>query len=206
MGNWRTVMILGEIPEKYLKEMKAYFTYDYMKDENVGEWNCLSITEGIAGLGNWIQRSPNAVGNLAERDYSVDSVKDVMKMIGEKWPDVKLTIHCGGESESDTVVNTLELKDGKVKKMKPKIETLPGMNEELMESRLKYAIYGKNVETEMRRCKECRNNPDKYVDVEVAPNVTLKVIPSVAEKFDDESVTRIHLDFCGKCGVVKGFA
>ena len=176
-----------------------------MKDDNVGEWNCLSISEGLCGLGGWVQQRPNAVGNLAERDYSVDDVKEVMEMIGKKWPGVKLTIHCGGENESDTVVNTLELSDGKVKKLKPKMETLPGMSEELMEGRMKQAIYGNTVEKEMRRCSECYNDSDEYVSVEVTKGLTIKMTSTTKNQWNNSNKHKISFDFCKKCGVATQY-
>jgi len=119
----------GKIPEKHVASMEKYF-------KNYDNFNCLTITNGLCGLGNWVKPVVNAVGNLAERNYTVESVANVLKLIAEKWDGVELTIHVGGDYESDECIATVILKNGKVDILPPQIEKLPELDEDIIIDRL----------------------------------------------------------------------
>ena len=121
MGNWRTVNIVGNIPKEYHSAMRAYFT---LNDTTYGHFNCLMIGTGLCGLGDWIATDVYRIGNLAERDYTPVSVKEVLEYVGEHWPKCNLKVHCGDDYEKSNCVATVVLTDGKVEIRDPEIKDI----------------------------------------------------------------------------------
>jgi len=171
----------------------------------MANFTCLSMTEGLCGLGNWIQHKPNAVGNLAERDYGVDDVKAEMEVIAKKWPKVELTIHCGDEYEDSKCIATLILKDGVVQECNPQVDTLPDMSQEMIEGRMRYAIYGRTIERELARCKACHSSKEDTVEMKIGDmTVNVSTNHQVAEtirEYKEEGI-KFKVQMCSECGTI----
>jgi len=134
MGNWRTVHIVGTIPKEDLSAMRAYFV---INEFTINHWNCLMITDGLFGLGMWINEEVNAVGNLSERDYTPKNVLEVLEYIGKHWPKVSLKVHCGGEWEDKKCIATVVLNKGKAYfTSKPEIKEIGEIPQEKINKRL----------------------------------------------------------------------
>lgn len=125
MGNWTTVHISGSCETDDLPALKEAV--------NTGEdweaFHCLSNTGGLCGLGDWTGETMSAIGNLAERDYGVESVAEQLKELVKVAPSLSLVVHVGGDYESLDCIATVKCKDGAVTIHKPEITTLPSIPE-----------------------------------------------------------------------------
>lgn len=130
MGNWRSVNIVGTIPEEHIEPMTEYFTLGDYKDGGWDRFNPLSIMRSIFGLPDWVQEEVKAIGNLSERDYSVESIAEVLKLIAKKWPGCKLKVHCGGDYEDKTCIATIALEDDKVETRYPEVKMIDELSKE----------------------------------------------------------------------------
>jgi len=128
MGNWRRVWIRGTIPEASLDAVEKFFTHD----REYRNFNCLSMGDGLCGLSHWVKTEVNSIGNLAERDYSVNDIKEVLEELEKKVPhcNVELTIHAGADYESDDCISTIIMKDGVVTINPPEIKVMPPITDE----------------------------------------------------------------------------
>lgn len=136
MGNWRTVAIkgtcdVGDVPalKEGLNPGKDYHNF-----------HCLSSTRGLAGLGMWAGEVIDDGGNLAERDYSVEQVAKTLEDLAKLAPSLAVKVHCGGEFEDKTCINTITLADGKATVGDPEVETVEGVSDEKMQRNLMAAI------------------------------------------------------------------
>lgn len=132
MGNWRTVHIDGSCPEVELHALRAACSVA----DNYHNFHCLSVSEGLAGLGDWPATRINAVGNLAERDYSVVDVAEQLRNLVKVAPGLALRVHCGDEYEEKKCVATIEVRDGVVTVLEPEVALIPEISEEMMAGRL----------------------------------------------------------------------
>jgi len=98
--------------------------------------------DGLCGLGKWPRVKINRVGNLAERDYSVESVAETLRKVVEHAPGLDIKIHCGDDYEKDNCVATVICKDGKVEVVAPEIGVIPDIPEEQMKSNLYSNLFG----------------------------------------------------------------
>jgi hypothetical protein len=62
------------------------------------------------------------VGNLAERDYSIEAVAKQLEKLAKIAPSLRVKIHCGGDYESTVCINTVILENGVVEIRQPEIE------------------------------------------------------------------------------------
>ena len=137
MGNWTTVKIEGSCSAEDLPALKkAVKTGDDWES-----FHCLSVTEGICGLGDWTGTEIDAVGNLAERDYSKDDVAEQLRKLVMVAPSLSVNIHVGGEWESRECVATVVCADGKVTIEPPAIQEIPEISAAQMHSALIAALY-----------------------------------------------------------------
>ena len=131
MGNWRTVNIIGEVPSDEVEALRTACTIG----KDFGNFHCLSISDGLAGLGDWVGEHVMARGNLAERDYSVETVAKTLKKLLEAAPNMKLKVHCGSDYESKECIATITVKDGKVTVGEPEVEHVGGASTDEMRGR-----------------------------------------------------------------------
>jgi len=148
MGNWRTVNIEGKMNPNEAKEMISLLSKEYAWRGK--PYSCLAITEGLCGIGQWIDNSGNiyARGNLAERDYDNDDIEKALKFLAEKFPSIELVLHSGEDWESLDCSATFHVGNGTVIKCDPEIERLDPifMNDRELSDRLIGSIYKSNCQ------------------------------------------------------------
>lgn len=111
MGIWRRAQIEGEITQhEDIEKLKTHI--DARRDfENFGP---LSVTGGMAGLPMWPARTICAVGNLAERGYEAECIKEQLEELALVAPSLRCKVHMGVEHEKSEVERTITLARGKV--------------------------------------------------------------------------------------------
>lgn len=129
MGNWRTVNIIGKCEESDLSALRKAV-------DIAGDWErfhplCYS-GPSLCGLGNWPNNKISVIGNLAERDYDVDSVAACLADLVEVAPSLDLLVHCGDEYEATNCVATITVKEGAVTIGEPQIPELMAIPKEQM--------------------------------------------------------------------------
>lgn len=125
MGNWRTVSMRGSLREDEVAAVRVFVTVD----DDWMNFTPLSVTEGLAGLGNWPGAKIHADGNLAERDYSVEDVAETLRAIVGVAPSLALEVHCGSEYEDTHCVATITVADGQVTIGPPKVAEVSGASQ-----------------------------------------------------------------------------
>lgn len=125
MGNWTTVHISGKCNKADLPALKEAVN----TGDDWDKFHCLCNTGGLCGLGDWPNETISAIGNLAERDYDVESVAEQLKELIKIAPSLDLIVHVGGDYESLDCVATVKCKDGVVTIFDPEIKTLPAIPE-----------------------------------------------------------------------------
>lgn len=123
MGNWRTVNIHGKISKCEAKELIETLS------EDKGWYtpaSCFTMGRSICGLNQWVKNdgSINAVGNLAERDYTNDDIESGLRFLAEKFPSLTLTLHSGSDFESLDCSATFHVENGIVTRCAPEISVL----------------------------------------------------------------------------------
>jgi len=116
MGNWRTVNVVGSVAPAEVPALRARLTYD-MHGDDWGGFGPLSFdpaTPGLCALGDWVRPVVSACGNLAERDYSVADVAEVLAELAQLAPSLRLKVHCGDDFESTACVATITVGGGGV--------------------------------------------------------------------------------------------
>ncbi len=88
----------------------------------------------------WAAKTIDASGNLAERDYSVESVAKTLEDLAKVVPSLAVKVHCGGDYEDKTCINTITLADGKATIGKPEVETIAGVSDETMRRNMMAAL------------------------------------------------------------------
>ena len=123
MGNWRRAYIVGRCDEAevpaLLEEVRLAVDYS--------NFHPLSCTRGPCGLGEWPAPVMNVVGNLAERDYSVEDVAQKLQELAKLAPSLALQVHCGGDYESDRCIATITVWKGVAVQGPPVIQELPAI-------------------------------------------------------------------------------
>lgn len=139
MGNWMTVNLRGSLAAE---DVEAASLHLRVKDD-YSNFRPLSIgLSGLCGLGDWVRQNINADGNLAERDYSVESVADNLREIVAVAPSLELKVHCGGDYESTNCVATITVSRGEVTVGDPEVEVVNGIGDDVFKGRLFGAIGG----------------------------------------------------------------
>lgn len=138
MGNWRTVEIIGSCPEEDVRGLREFIDcadmfhspYKTQQEDAEERWSCMCYPgPSVCGLGIWANAEIHRIGNLAERDFSVEDVRHALEKIGKYFSGLELSVHCGGDYESLNCVATVKLKDGVAKILpaeKEKIEKMSG--------------------------------------------------------------------------------
>ena len=149
MGNWRRVQIVGTCDDEDVDALKGALDWSgNLSKIDVGDerWKVLgplSSGGGLAGLPNWAQRSFSVVGNCFERDYSVDSIANHLETLAKVAPSLEVMVHCGADWEKEGCIATVRLKNGKAKKLKPKVKIIPEISESQMEGAMLRVLYGR---------------------------------------------------------------
>ena len=139
MGNWKTVNLRGTLAAGEVEAAKQHLR---LKDD-YSNFGPLSIgVSGLSGLGDWVRQSINADGNLAERNYGVDSVADHLREVVAVAPSLTLKVHCGGEYEDTKCIATITVSDGQVTVGDPEVEVVNSIDEDVFRGRLFGAIGG----------------------------------------------------------------
>lgn len=129
MGNWRTVQLEGTCGAEDLDALRAAVYYDRDKLEN---FHCLTAASGICGLGNWPAENINAIGNLAERGYNVEDIEEILGVLSEEAPSLRLTVHVGADYESRECIATIVLDEESIRVLPPQIKELSDLDEGTM--------------------------------------------------------------------------
>lgn len=146
MGNWRTVTISGSIGQQDADAARAFVE---LGDDpaNWDTFHCLCWPgPSLCGLGRWIPPGGGeirAVGNLAERDYSVEDVADALRQLLAAAPSLCVKVHCGGEYEDTTCIATVTAHaDGQVTVGPPEVASVGDGLSDLSIARLGAALSG----------------------------------------------------------------
>ena len=129
MGNWRTVQIVGTCPAQQVKRLREHVAAQYPSEE----WGCLSGGQGICGLPVWPEERISAVGNLAERDYSVIDVANCLQQLALTAPGLAVKVHCGGDYQSERCIATVTLTPDKLSIGCAEVEAIPSIPSYQME-------------------------------------------------------------------------
>lgn len=134
MGNWRTVNLHGTLDPTEVGAVRAHLT------DHSDYFGALSITQSLAGLGDWPAPQIDVAGNLAERNYSVRDVADALRQIVALAPSARLRVHCGDDWESLIPIATITAADGQVSIGPPAIPALTATPLTIMLDRLTKVI------------------------------------------------------------------
>lgn len=129
MGNWRRVQIIGSCA---LEDVNA-LAKALDPGKNYENFHCL-VNGGIAGLPLWASENIDAIGNLAERDYSANDVAEQLESLAKAAPSLAVKVHCGGDYEVPNCVATVTLCSGKATVGDAEIEMIPECPQGQMES------------------------------------------------------------------------
>lgn len=139
MGNWRTVYIAGKCHADEVDALRQAVCVDFRKERD--RFHCLCYSgPSLCGLTNWPAECINAVGNLAERDCSVEDVVASLRDLIKIAPSLDIKIHCGGDWEAKKCVATARAANGKVAILEPELEILPAIPETQMLGQLFQAM------------------------------------------------------------------
>lgn len=146
MGNWRTVNVTGTIAEADIPALRERLGYTYDSPSGFDHFGPLSFSTdspSICGLNNWVHAVVNATGNLAERDYSPEDVRAELQQLLAIAPSMMLTVHCGGDWESDDCVATIRTGEGLAVLLPPEVESISGPSDAQMNANLMANLYGR---------------------------------------------------------------
>lgn len=133
MGNWRTVTIVGTCPEDEVDALYAACDYgafgSRFSDRDYEKFHCLSMSNGLFGLGAWVKEHIDSSGNLAERDYTPEDVRDQLEKLAKVAPGLRVKVHCGGDWEDPVCITTVTLDENGARMGEPEIERIRGASE-----------------------------------------------------------------------------
>lgn len=139
MGNWTTVNITGTCEKEDVQALSDEINA-HKQNDDWDKFHCLCNTGGLAGLGDWSGETISAVGNLAERDYSADSVAEKLSEIVKSVPSLDVVVNVGGDYESLDCIASVVCKDGKVTIEEPRVERLHEISETQVHANLMKAL------------------------------------------------------------------
>jgi len=117
VGNWRTVHLQGTCDALEVNALRQAI----VTDDKLTNFHCLTGGMGLMGLPVWAAENIDVIGNLAERDYSINDVADALKELALAAPSLKLKAHVGGDYEDPTCIGTVTLAGGEVTQGEPEI-------------------------------------------------------------------------------------
>lgn len=138
MGNWRRVKIVGTCDTRDVPALRKALD----PGEGFENFHCL-VSGGVCGLPNWADTAIGAIGNLAERDYSIENVAAQLGELAKLAPSLALKIHCGSDYEASKCVATVTLNDGQVSIGDPEIDDVPEISEIQMQTQFLREFLGR---------------------------------------------------------------
>ena len=136
MGNWRSVDMMGACDASEVEALREAIR---MRDD-FKNFHCLTDTGGIFSLGDWPAEKIDRVGNLAERDYSVESIAKTLRNLVMVAPSLRLTVHCGGDNETEVCEATILVEGGEVNVVSPEVLAIRKMSDQMAEGRMALAL------------------------------------------------------------------
>ncbi len=136
MGNWMTVHIIGTCDVSDVPALRN----DLDPGADYSNFHPLCNTRGLCGLGDWAATKIDRIGNLAERDYSVESVAETLGKLAWAAPSLAVKIHCGGDYESTKCVATITLKGKEVTIGDPEVEDTGEISTEQIKNNLRSVL------------------------------------------------------------------
>lgn len=134
MGNWRTVNITGAIAEAEIPALRERLGYShrrgFLSEQQFGPLSFNIDKPSLCGINDWVRPQVSAVGNLAERDYTPEDVRDELQELLAIAPSMMLTVHCGGDYESEECVATIRTGEGLAVLLPPEVEKVQGVSDE----------------------------------------------------------------------------
>lgn len=126
MGNWRSVELVGTCDPDEVEALHRACLHDWegVGREDEDSWHALSygVKPSLCGLHGWPAEEIHAWGNLAERDFGVESVREALERLARAAPSLHLKVHCGGDYEDKTCIATVTLEGGKAITGPPEIQ------------------------------------------------------------------------------------
>ena len=126
MGNWRRVHLIGTCAAEDVPKLKAATLFDINSRESaVDNFHPLMSGLGVSGLPQWVRTEIDAVGSLAERDYSAQDVADTLAKLVMVAPSLTLKVHCGEDYEGDKCIATITVALGLIQVGIPEVAEIP---------------------------------------------------------------------------------
>lgn len=133
MGNWRTVNITGTMSQQDAVALRDWLGYSHEPGdpawERFGPLSFNRVQPSICGINNWVGPKVSVSGNLAERDYTPEDVRDELEKLLRIAPTMMLVVHCGGDWESDECVATIRTGEGLAVLLPPEVEKIEPMSD-----------------------------------------------------------------------------
>jgi len=136
MGNWRTVELKGKVTNRdEIEKMIDYLTVDQNSCTSQAyndEIFYLQFGTGLYGINQWINNdgSIDICGNVYERDCAIEDLHNELSILAAKFPSLELILHVGGDYESTECILSFIVKNSEVKKVKPLVNKLNGIDKE----------------------------------------------------------------------------
>lgn len=142
MGNWRTVHIDGTIDHEQVDAARKACLHNWESDADDQPYHALSYGEqpSLCGLHEWPSARINAVGNCAERDFSVEDVAEALRIVQQAAPSLRVKVHCGGDYEDKTCVATINVTETGVSVDPPEVSEIPEISQAQIMGRLFAAL------------------------------------------------------------------
>ena len=138
MGNWMTVNMLGTCAAAELPALRK--ACNPGKDWDNFHALCFDGSPSLCGLNDWTGEKISAIGNLAERDYTVASVAKTCEMLVKAAPSLTLKIHCGGDYEDKKCAATITVENGTVRTGEPEVAELMDISPAQIETNMRRAM------------------------------------------------------------------
>lgn len=136
MGNWTSVELDGACAKEDLAALRTAIE----PGKDYSNFHCLSAGSGVCGLGGWAAEKIRAHGNLSERGYDSDDVKNTLEDLAKAAPSLRLKVHMGGDYEDKKCVATVSLEGGVATVAPPAIETIADISDGDMHNRVMGAL------------------------------------------------------------------
>jgi len=105
---WRRVRVVGTCgAEEEAGKLSELLNAVPRPGYNFESFGPLCTIGDLRGLSNWGKPSFDVVGNLAERDYDVESVVAHLTELSVECPSLAAVVHVGDVNEADDVVATV---------------------------------------------------------------------------------------------------
>lgn len=142
------VKMIGYIPLKkdagrlsaYMHSQRDYSLKLIPLDEETLEpvirRNVFGYSDNLQGLGKWVKREINAVGQLNSKGADIEEIVESLKDILFVCPSINLIVHVGDESGTTNCVQTILVKNGEITIYPPKVEKFNWLEPEEITKRL----------------------------------------------------------------------